>query len=1330
MKPMRKLPRVALAFALALTLFPGNTLTAFAADPEDIGASALPLANEETSAVGEDGGGEAYLEEGESPRTEENGLEETAPKQDEPDGALVVPLAGSGIVPFADSTVETLLDLQNAITGAGSSPTTITIQGDISVTSPISIPAGSNITLVSHSSGGSLTRNTANSAPLITVATGGKLTISGDLKLDGDGRSGELVRVLGECTLSGNAVITGSTTHGVYLVDPALFTMEGGEISGNHSTADYNEGTGLFVPLGATFIMNGGKITNNSAEGLASRGAGIYTKGATYLNAGEVSYNTNKTAFGGGMYIEVGSITHAKNLLVTENQARTGGGLWTCNTGVNLLGYSITNSYAVFDNTGTGSGNDVVHGGGAYPFYASTTCLGGGSIGWYDETSHELLEPSGYQYVITSKYLTAQVSETDKQRARDAATMVFKGNVAENNTGGAIACNGALYAGDLDKALSVRKAFDKGTDSAPVTVRLFKGDTYIDSVVLDSSNSRFHTFTGLDADGYDQYRVVEDPIAGMEGSLKWEYDDGEYRYVTITNTQDTGSYGSLQIKKTVTGISDNSLSFEFEIELGTGTVDYPYTLRSSSSSKEGTLHVVGGKATITLKHNETVTIKNIPVGTTYKVTEPPDPGFQATLEGAGGSQESGTLSWSGTIVEDTTPIGNWVTFTNAKTTCNFSAFKTVTGTADFVPTTFQFEIQDDSGTVVAYGTVTPSDANTPAPIKFYKESSHKTEISDWTLVFTSGKTYKLVETSGGSGFNVSFSGGLGSDHNEFTPNFSDSSQVIEVTAVNAKNAGFTFEAYKSVTGTADFVPGSFDFEVRDASGAPAAWGRADVAAADTPTPVRFYKDAARTEAVGDWTEVLAGGQAYQLVETGGAEGFSVTYANGEGALNNEFTPDFSGKANSVSVTAVNTRNTTFDFSATKTVEGSASFVARDFDFQVRDAAGDPVAYGKASVNAKGVATDVEFYKEPSYATEINDWTQILVSGETYSLVEMNAGAYSVTYAGGTGALGNEFVADLAHDAPAIEFSVTNTLDTGFNFAGSKTVSGGANFTARDFAFELRDAQGDPVAYGKSSVNVKGQATDIDFFLDDAYVTEVVDWADVLVDGETYTLVETNQGAYTVTYMGGDGPDHNQFTADFAHDATAIEFSVDNCLNYKGIDPTLTGFKVLEGRDLRDGEFTFTAEVVKGDPNEIVGNGYANGRVSTTNKADGTITFPSLYIEHAGTYVLKIYEEKGSASGVFYTDAVFYASVTAHDVGGGILNEELTYWRNYDPRTGTVFDQVNPKDVKFVNKYGTRIVKTGDGVGGAAATLLMVAAGSGAVLAASKLRKERKANRQA
>ena len=1331
---MKKLTRVALAFALVITMLPGGALTAFADIPQDVGADASLLEGGETPVVGEadePNNDEVYLEEGESPGSEEGGLEETAPKQDEPDGALAVPLSGLEIVPFADSTVDSFAALQSAISGAGSSPTTITIRGDIPVTSSIGIPAGSNITLVSHSSGGSLTRGIANS-PLVTVASGGKLTISGDLKLDGDGRSGELVRVLGECTLSGNAVITGSTTHGIYVGDsatPALFTMEGGEISGNHSTAGVNHGTGLYITTEATFVMNGGKVTNNSAAGSGSRGAGIYTDGSSYFNAGEVSYNTNATGFGGGMYIEVGSITHAKNILVTENQARTGGGLWTCNTGTNLLGYSLTNSYAVFGNTSTGSGNDVSHSGGGYPFYASTTCLGGGSIAWYDEFHQVILEPDGYQYVITSKNLTAIVDDDDRQRARDAATMVFKGNVATNNSGGAIACNGALFAGELDKVLSVRKAFGEDTDSAPVTVHLYKGDTYIESVVLDSSNSRFHTFTGLDADGYDQYRVVEDPIAGMEGSLKWEYDDGEYRYVTITNTQDTGSYGSLQIKKTVTGTSDSSLSFEFEIELGAGAADYPYTLRSSSSSKEGTLHVVDGKATLALKHNETVTIKNIPVGTAYKVTEPSDPRFQATLEGAGGSQGPDSSSWSGTIVEDTTPIGNWVTFTNAKTTCNFSAFKTVTGTADFAPSTFQFEIRDDSDAAVAYGTVTPSAANTPAPIKFYKESSRTTEITDWTLVFTSGKTYKLVETSGGADFDVSYSGGQGNDHNEFTPNFSDSSQVIEVTALNTKNAGFDFKAYKTVTGTADFQPGSFDFEVRGASGA-VAWGRAEVASADAATPIDFFKDAGRTDPVTDWTEVLSGGQPYELVETGGGSGFALTYTGGDGALSNGFTPDFSGEAQSIAVTALNTRNTTFDFSATKTVEGSASFVARDFEFQVRDAAGDPVAYGRASVNAKGVATDVEFYEEPSYTTEIDDWTKVLVSGETYSLVEMNAGAYSVTYSGGSGALGNEFVADFAHDAAAIEFSVDNTLEAGFAFAGSKIVSGGANFTARDFAFELRDAQGDPVAYGTSSVNVKGQATDIDFFLDDAYTTEVTDWADVLVDGETYTLVETDQGAYTVTYTGGEGPDHNQFTADFAHDAAAIEFSVDNCLNYKGIDPTLTGFKVLEGRDLRDGEFTFTAEVVKGDPNEIVGNGYANGKISTTNKADGTITFPSLYIEHAGTYVFKIYEEKGSASGVFYTDAVFYASVTAHDIGGGILNEELTYWRTYDARTGTVSGQVNPKDVKFVNKYDTTIVKTGDDVGGAVAIVLLVAAGSGAALAASKLHRKRKAKHRA
>ena len=56
--------------------------------------------------------------------------------------------------------------------------------------------------------------------------------------------------------------------------------------------------------------------------------------------------------------------------------------------------------------------------------------------------------------------------------------------------------------------------------------------------------------------------------------------------------------------------------------------------------------------------------------------------------------------------------------------------------------------------------------------------------------------------------------------------------------------------------------------------------------------------------------------------------------------------------------------------------------------------------------------------------------------------------------------------------------------------------------------------------------------------------------------------------------------------------------------------------------------------------------------------------------------------------------------------------------------------MNPKDVKFVNKYDTTIVKTGDDVGGAVAIVLLVAAGSGAALAASKLHRKRKAKHQA
>jgi len=76
-------------------------------------------------------------------------------------------------------------------------------------------------------------------------------------------------------------------------------------------------------------------------------------------------------------------------------------------------------------------------------------------------------------------------------------------------------------------------------------------------------------------------------------------------------------YGSLQISNTVTGNGgDTKKEFEFTVTLGDNpNVEYEYTKIDGSTGKIKT----GDK--ITLKHNETITIKDLPKGIEFKVTE-------------------------------------------------------------------------------------------------------------------------------------------------------------------------------------------------------------------------------------------------------------------------------------------------------------------------------------------------------------------------------------------------------------------------------------------------------------------------------------------------------------------------------------------------------------------------------------------------------------------------------------------------------------------------------------------------------------------------------------
>lgn len=104
--------------------------------------------------------------------------------------------------------------------------------------------------------------------------------------------------------------------------------------------------------------------------------------------------------------------------------------------------------------------------------------------------------------------------------------------------------------------------------------------------------------------------------------------DTEGQKVPAVFTNTYNSY-SLEVKKTVQGnFGDLGDTFTFYITLGKeGGKDDNYATANvsvsdtSNSANNATWTIGGGQQTVTLKHGQTITVSNLPVGVTYTVTE-------------------------------------------------------------------------------------------------------------------------------------------------------------------------------------------------------------------------------------------------------------------------------------------------------------------------------------------------------------------------------------------------------------------------------------------------------------------------------------------------------------------------------------------------------------------------------------------------------------------------------------------------------------------------------------------------------------------------------------
>jgi len=237
--------------------------------------------------------------------------------------------------------------------------TSITLTSDVKCDNPsgkdnyLFIPKGKNITLDlnGHTIDRALTASTTN---------------------------GEVIRVEGTLTITGNGVIKGgftSTNGGGINVNNGELIMKNGEISRNTAL---KKGAGVYVSSASSFVMDGGKICNN------------------YVKSGnDLSGNSH----GGGVSIHGGSFT-MNNGAISGNRADAYGG------GVSIDNYS--GSYGVFNlNSGSISGNYAGRsGGGVYIKKDSTMNLKDASVtgntsawsaaGIYD---NGILRVSGYTLV-------------------------------------------------------------------------------------------------------------------------------------------------------------------------------------------------------------------------------------------------------------------------------------------------------------------------------------------------------------------------------------------------------------------------------------------------------------------------------------------------------------------------------------------------------------------------------------------------------------------------------------------------------------------------------------------------------------------------------------------------------------------------------------------------------------------------------------------------------------------------------------------------------------------------------------------------------------------
>ena len=274
---------------------------------------------------------------------------------------------------------------------------------------------------------------------------------------------------------------------------------------------------------------------------------------------------------------------------------------------------------------------------------------------------------------------------------------------------------------------------------------------------------------------------------------------------------------------------------------------------------------------------------------------------------------------------------------------------------------------------------------------------------------------------------------------------------------------------------------------------------------------------------------------------------------------------------------------------------------------------------------------------------------------------------------------------------------------------------GRDMAAGEFAFEL--LEGDKiVATGTNSADGSVALSPITYTKPGthSYMLREVGGgthkAGVEYDGSVFavttTVTDNGNGTLSVAHKVDNDANAVGFTNSYAPAATSV---------------TLGASKVLNGKSLEDGEFSFALE------------GEDGTRLTAGNDANGMVVFPAIQYSETGTYQYTLSEVKGSETGVTYDEAAYAVTVAVEDGGEGSLVATVSYEGGKAPVFSNTYQEPEGPaaadgPVSFVKAAVSGAAKTGDNLLGIAGAIAAVAAVAAAVAVLSRRKKGKHAKK--